>query len=329
MKIDAPRISVIVPVYNSEKTLHRCIDSILAQTYTDFELLIIDDGSTDSSDEIIEAYVKTNKGKIRAYHKENGGVSSARNLGLIHAKGEWVTFCDSDDYVLPEWLAFYDVENSKEFDLICQGIRADKSIFGNSLCKEMGFEYEGDVKGLVKNLVEKGTFGYLFVKCFRRFIISTNNLGFDIKVRFQEDELFLTEYLKYVQNAKCITQMGYFYNVPNWVKYKGCNVDLVIYRTERILSNLYLILGANSKAKIIQGKLESLNLYLMEAYFLNKERNSLKRIRKFYQCNGNFKKVPAIVRWLIVKDSTYSVLWLGLNMYNLFRILFKKHGNYI
>lgn len=94
-----PTISVIVPVYNAEKYLRRCIDSVLAQTYTDFELLLIDDGSIDKSGEICDEYARKDA-RVRVFHQENGGVSSARNLGLDNAKGEWITFVDSDDWVV-------------------------------------------------------------------------------------------------------------------------------------------------------------------------------------------------------------------------------------
>lgn len=93
-----PKISVIVPVYKAEKYLHRCVDSILAQTFTDFEVLLIDDGSPDRSGEICDEYAKKDS-RVRVFHKENGGVSSARNLGLENAVGEWIWFVDSDDTV--------------------------------------------------------------------------------------------------------------------------------------------------------------------------------------------------------------------------------------
>ena len=94
----SPVISVIVPVYNTELYLRRCIDSILSQTFTDFELLLIDDGSTDRSGAICDEYAAKDK-RVRVFHKENGGVSLARNLGLDEAKGEWIEFVDSDDWV--------------------------------------------------------------------------------------------------------------------------------------------------------------------------------------------------------------------------------------
>ena len=81
MNVNSPKVSIIVPVYNVEKYLHRCVDSILLQTFTDFELLLIDDGSTDKSVDICDKYALKDS-RIRVFHKKNGGVSSARNLGI-------------------------------------------------------------------------------------------------------------------------------------------------------------------------------------------------------------------------------------------------------
>lgn len=95
---DNPNISVIVPVYNTEKYLKECIDSILTQTFTDFELLLIDDGSTDNSGTICDDYAAKDS-RVRVFHKPNGGVSSARNLGLDNVRGKWVVFVDADDII--------------------------------------------------------------------------------------------------------------------------------------------------------------------------------------------------------------------------------------
>ena len=98
-----PKISVIVPVYNTEKYLHRCIDSVLAQTYKDFELLLIDDGSKDSSGAICDEYAARDS-RVKVFHKENGGVSSARNAGLAIASGDWIMHLDGDDWIEPDML---------------------------------------------------------------------------------------------------------------------------------------------------------------------------------------------------------------------------------
>ncbi len=110
----APIISVIVPVYNAEKTLHRCVDSILAQTFTDFELLLINDGSKDHSGEICEEYAKKDS-RVRVFHKENGGVSSARNVGIDNVLGQWIAFIDSDDWVEEDFLSAFNLNSSADF----------------------------------------------------------------------------------------------------------------------------------------------------------------------------------------------------------------------
>ena len=90
------RVTVIVPVYNTEQYLSQCIESVLNQSFNSFELLLIDDGSKDGSGDICDEYAKKDS-RIRVFHKENGGVSSARNLGLDNVLGEWVFFFDGDD----------------------------------------------------------------------------------------------------------------------------------------------------------------------------------------------------------------------------------------
>lgn len=96
-------VSVIVPVYNVEKYLNKCLDSLLVQSYADIEILLIDDGSTDNSGEICDIYANRND-NIKVIHKENGGLSDARNKGLDMATGQWITFVDSDDYVTPDYV---------------------------------------------------------------------------------------------------------------------------------------------------------------------------------------------------------------------------------
>lgn len=113
----SPLISVIIPVYNAEKTLAKCIESVLRQDVTQFELILVDDGSKDSSGDICNRYAAKDS-RVRVIHKENGGVSSARNRGLEVASGEWITFVDSDDSIGENF--FHDVEAAHE-DLLIRG----------------------------------------------------------------------------------------------------------------------------------------------------------------------------------------------------------------
>src|SRR5574344_1872249 len=99
-------ISIIVPVYNSEKTLKRCYDSLINQDYKNIEIILIDDGSKDKSGEICDLYAKKDK-RIKVFHQENQGESAARNCGLKFAEGEWITFCDSDDFVAKNYISSF------------------------------------------------------------------------------------------------------------------------------------------------------------------------------------------------------------------------------
>lgn len=103
MVMNVPKISVIVPVYKAETYLHRCVDSLLAQTFTDFEILLVDDGSPDRSGEICDEYARKDS-RVRVFHKENGGVSSARQCGMDNARGEYTIHADPDDWVDPTML---------------------------------------------------------------------------------------------------------------------------------------------------------------------------------------------------------------------------------
>lgn len=99
-----PKITVIVPVYNVAELLPRCIDSLLNQKFTDYELLLIDDGSTDGSGVICDEYVQKDN-RLKVIHKQNEGVSKTRNRGIEESRGTWITFVDSDDYVTPDYLS--------------------------------------------------------------------------------------------------------------------------------------------------------------------------------------------------------------------------------
>ena len=92
------KVSVVVPVYNTREYLERCVESLIEQSYSDIEILLIDNGSTDGSAEIIDRFASCNE-KIKAYHLEEKGVSRARNIGIKEATGAFIAFCDSDDYV--------------------------------------------------------------------------------------------------------------------------------------------------------------------------------------------------------------------------------------
>ena len=134
-----PKVSVIVPVYNTEKYLDKCIQSILSQTFTDFELLLIDDGSTDASGAICDKYAEQDL-RVRVFHKENGGVTSARRMGVENAIGEFVTFVDSDDELYSDALStLLKKTTSKEVKIVVsnlsfEGYIASEEYVKRTLC---------------------------------------------------------------------------------------------------------------------------------------------------------------------------------------------------
>lgn len=216
-------ISIILPIYNAEQYLHRCIDSILAQSYTDFELLLIDDGSKDACGAICEEYAAKDS-RIRVLHKENGGVSSARNLGLDNAQGEYITFCDADDYVGTEWLSAYGEAMDKKVDLAIQGYY---SIYGDNKVEIKNIPLcQGNTIGvkrqLIVSLICQDMYGYLWVKLFRRSLIEQFSIRFDVQSTFREDEQFLSRYLEYATSLVYIDKVGYHYFFPPTRKsYRG------------------------------------------------------------------------------------------------------------
>lgn len=216
-------ISIIVPIYNAEQYLRRCIDSILAQSYTDFELLLIDDGSKDASGDICDEYAAKDT-RVHVFHKENGGVSSARNLGLDNAQGEYITFCDADDYVSTEWLAVYSDAIASNVDLAIQGyysIYGDNKIVLKNISPCQGNTADAK-RFLITSLMCQDMYGYLWVKLFRRSLIEQHTIRFDVQSTFREDEQFLSRYLEYATSIVYMDKVGYHYFFPPTRKsYRG------------------------------------------------------------------------------------------------------------
>lgn len=206
------RVSIIIPVYNSELTLARCLDSILKLSYNDYEVILIDDGSTDMSGRICDEYAAQNH-KFRVFHQQNGGVSSARNLGVKNAVGEWIVFCDSDDWVDQEWLSsLILVVNYPEATLLVNGIQLVGLMDGK---KGENFEFKKDTKEGLIILKQSDTLGYLFNKIFNRKLIIDNSISFNPKLRFREDEDFVLRYLRTIDYIVYSPVFYYNYEVPD------------------------------------------------------------------------------------------------------------------
>ena len=188
--MNTPKISVIVPVYNVEQYLPRCIDSILDQTFTDFELLLIDDGSKDKSGEICDNYAKKDS-RIRVFHKENGGVSSARNLGLYNAKGKYIAFIDADDWVENEYLRIMYKHGEEECaDIISSDFFLDNTEIQSLYIKQ---DYNNNRINIIRDLLQNKLGGYLWNKLVKRELYITNKFYFPEDIGIWEDLLILIQ----------------------------------------------------------------------------------------------------------------------------------------
>jgi glycosyltransferase involved in cell wall biosynthesis len=192
-------VSVIVPVYNAEPYLRRCVDSILGQTFKDFELILVDDGSTDLGGCICDEYALKDS-RVKAIHKENGGISSARNMGLDNSCGSWIMFCDDDDSVKPNWIEV--LINGAKYNqdrlVMCQ--YAEVSIDGKERIQEInGLENITLLEKKDYYMVYKSKYaGFVWNRIFNADIIRKSKIYFDETVKMYEDILFCCEYLKNV-----------------------------------------------------------------------------------------------------------------------------------
>lgn len=197
-----PKISVIIPVYNVEEYLRKCLDSVINQTYKNLEIICIDDGSPDNCGAILDEYAKKDN-RIIVVHQENAGVSSARNRGLDIAKGEYIAFVDSDDWLEPECYEFSvkEFEKDSDIDLVSWGVNVidEKNIETlkyNHLVNWYKYPFSG--KKLSSEYIKNRLTGALWRLLFKGSIIKNNNIKFaDLKLG--EDLLFVIEYLLFVQ----------------------------------------------------------------------------------------------------------------------------------
>lgn len=187
-------VSIIVPIFNTEQYLPRCIDSVLSQCYSDFELILVDDGSTDASGAICDKYCEIDD-RIRVFHKQNGGVSAARNLGMDNARGKWLYFVDSDDELLPNGLQSLVDCISDEVDIVMGGYVEMNENGVITEATENASRLLTKLQSVVTLYVGYGSYCYLWTRLLRREVVRRFNLFFDPSIAIKEDTLFLMEYI--------------------------------------------------------------------------------------------------------------------------------------
>jgi len=321
-------ISVIIPIYNSEKYLAKCIESILSQTFKNFELILINDGSKDNSLDICNKYKNRDK-RISIINSVNKGVSNARNLGIEKSKGEWIIFCDSDDWVENTWLESYVKYFNSGVDIIFQGyILENESGEIISIIKHNTNNLNSTISKIIY-LEQSDMIGYSWIKIFKRELIISYNIRFDVSISHSEDLIFTLDYLSkstcniaiapmtnyhYVRHSGSLISKSYSYNniakrlnkVYNARKKLCSKYSDLSYETwtdKQYINGLLDILKKTSKSK----NDKSLNTQIINCILL---------LRPQYRY---FSKFNAAILWLINKKTPLEILSLIFYIRNLFK----------
>ena len=291
MKKDNPLISVIVPVYNVEKYLDRCIESIANQTYKNLEIILVDDGSPDNCPKICGKWAKKDK-RIKVIHKENGGVSSARNIGIDDASGDYIGFVDSDDFIEKN---MYGLMLKKIESTDSDGCFCDVRYIGTSSTEEIHLWKKTKFK---KNEMLSNFFDYNGInfsvcnKLFRRDKL--NNIRFNEKIFIKEDALFCIEYYN---NTETICRMdkalyNYCFNANSTLNTKNIKKELTsLDATSKIINilkknniNIYLNEECNYVGRFYKYK------YDVEKEKLNIDISTYEKQVMYYLREGLLKK---------------------------------------
>lgn len=207
-------VSIIVPAYNAQDTVGRCIESILTQTYQDFELILVDDGSSDDTPKILDEYAQKNT-RIRVIHKANSGVSDARNHGLAQARGEYIQFLDADDWITPDATRLF--VRAMEDTPGCDMVIADfYRVIGKTFSQKGDIEEEGLLtrEEYADEMMKSPAdfyFGVLWNKFYRRSIVEEHLLRMDTQLNWAEDFIFNMEYVLHTNRIYVLKVPVYYY----------------------------------------------------------------------------------------------------------------------
>ena len=232
------KISVIIPIYNAESFLNECLASIQNQTFSDYEVWLIDDGSTDNSGKICDNFAANNK-LFHVIHKKNGGVSSARNAGLEKANGEWICFIDADDTVEKEYLStLYQFANMQKDILIIQGFKTflpDNTYIDKRFTNQL---YNSSEVYKTFQDLNINRCGYPFGKLYNAEIIRHHHLRFVESIHYAEDVMFMLTYLTHCSAIQTVEGMNYNYYIRKNIQ--SLSKRIFVFESEYACYQLYL-----------------------------------------------------------------------------------------
>lgn len=258
--------SIIIPIYNAEKSLEKCLDSVNAQTFENYEVILIDDGSTDQSLNICRTYEKYSR-KFCVHHQENTGPSAAKNAGLDIAEGKWICFIDSDDCVETSYLQdVWDASQKNDVDVVFIGHnKVDKN--GTKEAFLPGEVMETNIRTAMA-LSEHDMFGYTWIKAFRRDAIK--EIRFDTSLNLFEDEVFICQALPNCRRIGMVNKPIYNYNVGDESSLIGrthqdyCLKCDIVYQAWKVMLS-----GCQEAANILTKKA---NIFVSRCYYYAFER---------------------------------------------------------
>lgn len=237
-----PFFSIIIPVYNVSRYLRRCIDSVLSQSYGDFELLLVDDGSSDDSGVICDEYAEKDD-RIKVFHKKNGGVSSARNKGIDEARGNYVVFVDSDDYILSDRLSQILKLSDNNPDIIVEYYATPaEHKYKYKLIDIQDFD-------IIRNV------GVIWTSAFRNKVLKENNIHFDETIWHGEDSLFVLDFFYRCNTIIFADEYGYIYEKGHEdglnVKFQNWEKELYVYKRITNISQKIYDKLSNGKREVL------------------------------------------------------------------------------
>lgn len=294
-----PKVSVIVPIYNAEDTLKRCVDSLLAQTFKDYEIILVDDGSPDRCGAICDEYAQKDS-RIKVIHKPNGGVSSARQCGIDHAQGEFTIHADPDDWVESDMLrALYDKAKETQADMVICDFY-ENTYKGQKYIKQ---EQESFLsKDLLKDLFLSSLMGSTWNKLIRKRLYTDNNILFPREISFCEDKYVIAAILQHDIEVAYLPQAFYHYVRELNQKSLSRNYNEKTYQKDLIRRELFDKLLKDGEIRQIAYDQNSFSI-VSRAFHYGKDYFTSKSFKKlFYHDIDIIKKssTPAIEKKLMV-----------------------------
>ena len=260
------RVDIIVPVYNVKKYLSQCIESVLQQTYHNYKLILVDDGSTDGSRKICDEYAEKDA-RIEVIHKDNGGVSSARNAGIDCSTAEYITFIDSDDFIEQDYLEML-MKNIQGADCVISGIKFVGNVKETEVRKlERGDIDRASINQYYQEIDKNYVFYAIYAKIYRKDIITRYNIRFSTEYSILEDSAFVVEYLGWCKKWHATDYVGYNYRQIEEMslrkKFHINAIDALKYRHQKS-ANIRKMLDSNNLLYYYQIQFTWINTYLGE-----------------------------------------------------------------